>query len=298
MMEDHLVNEFLEELQRIGRNPLTIEHYRRDLREYETYLAQRADLSFFVDPATILSYYHDLNARRIGPSAIYSKQHAVFAFYEWLLSAGYLLVNTAPRPAMPSFRRLPLAVPSWETLRGPLRRLRNSPHLWLQRDFALIDLAYCSGLRRGELHGANIEDVCPDDGTMRVRGKGSKERLVPLGENAMHDLLYYIYHVRPKLMKGGTTNALFVSWQAGGKRMHLYSINAVFRRLRKRLGLDRSFSPHKLRHAFATDLIRNGAPVQDVSKMLGHVKLETTQIYTRLMPTDLKKCHQTFHPRG
>jgi site-specific recombinase XerD len=197
---------------------------------------------------------------------------------------------------------LPREVPTWHGLQRLYGEsdtsLRQSAGIVDQRDFAMIDLAYSCGLRRCELHNIDIADIDEEQGTLRVRGKGGRQRVVPIGPKTLADLLHYLYHVRPQLCKHGATRALFVSWNQGGKRMHLYSINAAFRRLRKRGVLEKGVTPHRLRHGFATDLIKNGAPVQDVSRMLGHVRLETTQVYTRLYPLDLKAHHTHHHPRG
>lgn len=128
---------------------------------------------------------------------------------------------------------------------------------------------------------------------------GNRQGWQGTGGPDRHGVRYYVYHIRPKFLKGsGTTKALFVSWKGGGQRMNIRSINKAFGRLRKKYGLGRSFAPHSLRHAFAGDLIRSGAPVEDVSEMLGHKRLETTRIYTRLVPMNLKRCHEKYHPRG
>ena len=299
-MEESLVNEFLESLRLKGRNPTTIAEYRSNLAEYADYLSAGASAFSFFDASSesFAAYTQAVKRKNISHKTVYKKLHVVHAFYEWLKETGRILLNPLPKPKITPGQCLPRRVPCAVVLGNAYRKLRESPKLPEQRDYAVIDLAYSCGLRRCELHGLNVGDISPDDGTVRVRGKRGKERVVPVGKTTLGDLQHYIYHVRPKLLKGGTTDALFVSWMAGGKRMHLYSINAAFRRLRKRYGFDRSLVPHGLRHAFATDLIRNGAPVQDVSEMLGHAKLETTQIYTRLYPVDLKRHHERFHPRG
>ena len=123
-------------------------------------------------------------------------------------------------------------------------------------------------------------------------------RIVPVGKRALRDLLHYIYHVRPQFLKHTTTNALFVSWWKGGRRITKVGIRAMLRRLNRKYRFTETLRVHGFRHACATDLLRNGAPVQDVSKLLGHARLETTQIYTRLLPTDLQKHHRAYHPRG
>jgi site-specific recombinase XerD len=298
-MEDELIAEYLTHMRIQGMHSDTIADYETNLREYGQYLAYTNNFSIFdADADIICGYAIAVKERRVSASTTWKKQHAVYAFYDWLQQSGRILLNPARKPASSHIKRLPRGVPSWITLKHVYKRLRRSPRFWEQRDFSIIDLAYSCGLRRRELAGLNVDDIDEQGATIRVKGKGGRKRVVPIGPRALKDLLYYIYHIRPRFLKGGHTKALFLSWISGGKRMHPYSINAMFDRLRLNYGFERNFQPHNLRHAFATDLIRNGAPVQDVSKMLGHVKLETTQIYTRLLPMDLKRQHERFHPRG
>lgn len=298
-MEESLINDFLQSLRLKGRNPVTVAEYGWNLASYVAYLGGCDIFSFFAAPPEIVTgYMRAVKEKKYAAKTVWKKLHAVHVFYEWLKESGQILLNPLPNPKFSTGLVLPRRVPCAAVLNHVYKKLRGSPKLPEQRDYVAIDLAYSCGLRRCELHGLNINDICPGDGTIRVKGKRGKERVVPVGPTTLADLLHYIYHVRPKILKGGVTNALLVSWMAGGKRMHLYSINAAFRRLRKRYGFDRSLVPHGLRHAFATDLIKNGAPVQDVSEMLGHVKLETTQIYTRLAARDVKNHHQKYHPRG
>lgn len=298
-MEEQLVYEFLESLRRKGRNPATVAEYGWNIAEYADYLTGCSAFSFFAASSeTVTGYMQAVKGKKNTEKTVWKKLHAVHVFYKWLRDSGHILLNPFPNPKFTAGNVLPRRVPCAAVLDHAYKKLRESPKLPEQRDYMVIDLAYSCGLRRCELHGLDIGDICAEDGTIRVRGKRGKERVVPVGPTTLADLQYYIYHVRPKMLKGGVTNAVFVSWMAGGKRMHLYSINAAFRRLRRRYGFDKSLVPHGLRHAFATDLIKNGAPVQDVSEMLGHAKLETTQIYTRLAAVDLKKHHKKHHPRA
>ena len=299
-VEQNFIEEFIDDLRCKGRDSTTCDEYRTNLNEYMEYLSAGKVFSFFgVTEEVIRNYYRSIAEYGYASSTVWKKQHAVYAFYEWLREEYRILLNPCMRPMSMVKVVLPHEVPTWEKIREAYVRLHNSPRWWEQRDLMMIDLAYSCGLRRCELHRLNIEDINQDDGIIKLYGKGRKERVVPIGEKGLKNLLHYLYHVRPRFLRGGgVTNAVFVSWMKGGKRMNIRSINSAFRRLHKAYGFDRSITPHNLRHAFATDLIRNGAPVQDVSKMLGHEKLETTQIFTRLFPSDLKKHHKKYHPRG
>lgn len=299
-MEEYFVNDFLEDLRLKGRNSATIAHYGCSLREYAEYLDRCGYASFFAATQEAASgFLMAVKEKTNEDETVYKKHLAAYRFYEWLKESGRILLNPLSKPHFSPGVRLPRRVPCKAVLERAYTKLRESPLLYEQRDYAMIDLAYSCGLRRGELHGLNVEDVSPSDGTIRVTGKLGKQRIVPIGKKALDDLLYYVYHVRPKLMRGGgKTSALFVSWIQGGKRMNPWSINAAFRRLRMKYGFDKTLVPHGLRHAFATDLLRGGAPVQDVAKMLGHVRLETTQMYTHLLSSDLKIHHKKYHPRA
>ena len=305
-MEEHLVTDYLESLRIQGRHPDTVAEYGWNLRHFAEHLSGVSAFSFLAaHESTIRGYYLAVKEKGYASKTVWKKCHAVYVFYEYLRKNGFLLLNPCPKVVYESEKRLPRLVPDWQSLQQTYTRLKKSSHCWEQRDYAIIDLAYSCGLRRGELHGLNVDDIEQQDpdnvgtgSTIRVKGKGGRERVVPVGPQALKDLLYYVYHIRPKFLKGGSTKALFVSWIGGGQRMNARSINKAFGRLRSKYGFGRGFAPHNLRHAFATDLIRHGAPVQDVSRMLGHKKLETTQVYTRLVPMDLKRCHEKCHPRG
>jgi integrase/recombinase XerD len=183
-------------------------------------------------------------------------------------------------------------------VRKLLDTLGRSHYKHARRSIALVDLAYDCGLRRCELVRLNVQDVNAEEGTIRVRGKYGKDRLVPVGKKTMRTLLHYIYRERPAFLQGNTTDALFVSWAQGGRRISNATVTRTFLRLRRKGKIAGTITSHALRHAFATHLLRNGAPMQEVSEMLGHACLETTQIYTHLAPLDLKEHHRRFHPRG
>jgi site-specific recombinase XerD len=299
-METELISDYTGYLRSKGMAAVTREEYRANLAAFAPWLESRGVHSFFAaERDTIKRYYAELAMRDYAANTVYKKQHAVYAFYEWLKLSGRLLINPAPVAVFKQRTRpLPRNVPRWRTIQRPCSRLRENWRPWVQRDYVMIDLAYSCGLRRCELVRLNIEDIREQESVLRVRGKGARERLVPIGKKTLADLLYYVYRVRPYFIKQSRTNAVFVSWFKGGKRMVPRSVNKAFRDLHKRYGLPRAVTPHALRHAFATDMLRSGAPVQEVSKMLGHARLETTQIYTRMLPLDVKKHHAKYHPRG
>ena len=297
-MEWSHVTNFLEDLRRRGLKALTIDEYRMGLQSFARYLADIGLFSFFAaQTETIEGFYGRLKSADLSSSTVHRRAHAVCRFYEWLRTEGIILLNPCPTPPKRRTGSLPRRLPHSDGLQTAYRRLHRSEKPHEQRDFAMLDLAYDTGLRRCELHRLNVHDVHTNEGTVRVRGKKDKERVVPIGSRCMKTLLHYIYETRPKLAPEGRTTALFVSWRNGGKRMHPISIDAAFARIRRKYRLDPALTPHALRHAFATDLLTHGAALQDVSRMLGHQKLETTQIYTRLAVRDLKHHHAKYHLR-
>ncbi len=165
------------------------------------------------------------------------------------------------------------------------------------RDRAMLELLYASGLRVSELVGLNVNQVNLRQGVVRVFGKGRKERLVPIGEQAMECLEQYASEVRPVFLKGRElSDALFVTNR--GAAMTRQAFWHLIRRHAQAAGIDRHLSPHTLRHAFATHLLNHGADLRVVQLLLGHRDLSTTQIYTHIARARLKELHSRHHPRG
>jgi integrase/recombinase XerD len=160
----------------------------------------------------------------------------------------------------------------------------------------MLEMLYASGLRVSELVGLTLVQVSRDMGVVRVLGKGSKERLVPLGEEALAWVDRYLADARPLLLNRCTTNALFVTRR--GAAMTRQAFWYLIRRYCARAGLRQAISPHTLRHAFATHLLNHGADLRVVQLLLGHADISTTQIYTHVARERLKQLHAKHHPRG
>jgi integrase/recombinase XerD len=217
-------------------------------------------------------------------------------FYRHLLARGRRATDPTLKIAMPlKPSRLPkvlseaqvdalLGAPAAETTLG-------------QRDRAMLETLYATGLRVSELVGLKLHEVNFDMGVVRVFGKGSKERLVPLGEEASDWLRRYLVEARPALLKQRQTHDLFVT--ARGAAMTRQAFWGLVKRYARRAGIDPSrLSPHVLRHAFATHLLNHGADLRVVQLLLGHADISTTQIYTHVARERLKVLHATHHPRG
>jgi len=165
-----------------------------------------------------------------------------------------------------------------------------------QRDRAMLETLYATGLRVSELVGLRFEQCNFRQGVVRISGKGNKERLVPLGEEAVSWLQDYLCDVRPKQLKGRQCAALFVTNRAAG--MTRQAFWHIIKRYANKAGIQKHLSPHTLRHAFATHLLNHGADLRVVQLLLGHSDLSTTQIYTHIARARLQDLHARFHPRG
>jgi integrase/recombinase XerD len=164
------------------------------------------------------------------------------------------------------------------------------------RDKAMLEVIYAAGLRVSELVGLRLQDVNLERGFVVVLGKGSKERAVPLGEVASARLKEYLERARPLLLKGQSSDAVFVS-----SRRRQLTRQMFWERMKhyvRKAGIARNVSPHTLRHSFATHLLDNGADLRAVQAMLGHSDISTTQIYTHVSRERLKRIHEKYHPRG
>ena len=163
-------------------------------------------------------------------------------------------------------------------------------------DRAMIELLYATGLRVSELIGTRPSDLNLAEGLLTTMGKGRKERLVPLGEQAHDVLAHYLREARPALLAGATCDALFVTQRAAPMTRQMFW--QLIRRYARRAGLAGRISPHGLRHAFATHLLNHGADLRVVQLLLGHADISTTQIYTHVARERLKVLHARHHPRG
>lgn len=216
-------------------------------------------------------------------------------FWRWALREG--LTTADPTLRLASARQ-PLRVPKTLT-EAEVESLLAAPDtdaaLGL-RDRAMLELLYASGLRVSELVGLKSVHVSPSDTALRVTGKGSKERLVPFGEEAAAWLQRWLAGPRAEVLKGRASDALFVTVQGGPMTRQMFW--RIVKTHAARAGIVRPLSPHTVRHAFATHLLNHGADLRAVQLLLGHADLSTTTIYTHVARERLKALHATHHPRG
>jgi integrase/recombinase XerD len=275
----------------------TLESYRRDLRLYATWLATHRGHGLLeaveADISEYLAYLlQHLRARAASTARGLSslKRFYRYAAREQRIAEDPTLRIDTPKRAP----RFPKSL-SEADVEALLAAPQVTTPLGL-RDRAMLEVLYATGLRVSELVGLKASEVSLDMGVVRVFGKGNKERMVPLGDEAASWLIRYTNEARPDLLKGQIANALFVTARGAGMTRQ------AFWHLIKRYGQlsvpDKALSPHVLRHAFATHLINHGADLRVVQLLLGHADISTTQIYTHVARERLKKLHQQHHPRG
>jgi len=278
----------------LARNSL--ESYRSDLSLFAAWLeghhhkdllrAGQADLLAYV------SHQFGLHAKARTTSRSLS---SLRRFYRYMLRQGKIQADPTLQIEMP---KLPRALPK-SLSEADVEALLNAPDsaetLGL-RDRAMLETLYATGLRVSELVALPLQGTNLEMGVVRVMGKGSKERLVPLGDEAVDWLKRYLSGARASLLNGRTSDAVFVTQR--GQPMTRQAFWYLIKRYAARAGLTLSLSPHTLRHAFATHLLNHGADLRVVQMLLGHSDISTTQIYTHVARERLKKMHAAHHPRG
>jgi integrase/recombinase XerD len=220
---------------------------------------------------------------------------AVRTYYRFLVGEGYVVKDPSERLETPKrWRTLPEVLTVAEVERLLAAPTLDDPLVF--RDRAMLELAYGAGLRVSEWIGLRVQDVLFDDLLLRVFGKGSKERLVPIGRSAIGAVAVYLRELRPKLERGKGKGVLFLN--ARGEPLTRMGAWTILRKHVERAGIEKPVSPHTLRHSFATHLLEGGADLRAVQEMLGHADIATTQIYTHVDREYLRSVHRQYHPRS
>ncbi|MFC1951622.1 tyrosine recombinase XerC [Chloroflexota bacterium] len=277
-------------------SPYTVRNYKNDLLDFFQFLKTRRISSLKeVDKHVLREYLSQLMEKGLVKASIARKMSAIRSFYRYLVREGILSVNPIEGVHSPKLdKRLPSFLTAEETV-----RLLTSPDLSKpegQRDRAIMELLYASGLRVSELVNLNLEQVNLDSGEIRVRGKGSKERIVLIGQPAADALRTYLKQGRPKLFstKIRMTNALFINRY--GERIPERRVQRILEKYTNIAGIDKRVHPHLLRHTFATHLLDGGADLRVVQELLGHANLSSTQIYTHVTKSQARKVYLSAHP--
>ncbi len=298
-----LADRFLDHLSvERGVAPNTAAAYRRDLRIYLGFLARRG----ISDPTAvgerdIGDFLASLREEEYAPGKRYSSATvarvlaAVRGFHRFLVREGVASADPAEPVGSP---RVPRSLPRALSLEEVERLLESIPSdgAIAARDQAILELLYAAGLRISELTALDVDDIDLDDATVRCLGKGSKERLVPLGRVAVQAVGRYLTQVRPSLARAASGPAAFLN--ARGTRLTRQGCWKLLKKHASRAGLRRRVSPHTLRHSFATHLLDGGADIRVVQELLGHSDLATTQRYTHVSKERLRSVFDATHPRA
>jgi len=236
----------------------------------------------------------EASPRRLSSESVYLQIAALRAFYRFAEQEKLLPLNVAEHLSLPRrWQRLPksLTHPEINTLLEPEPRATPAQLC----DQAILELAYASGLRRAELCGLRLEQLHLEAGFINVIGKGNKERVVPVGRQAVAALNRYLTHGRPPLVKPRSPANVFLT-----KTGTRFASSTMWQRIKRRVrrsGIARNITPHMLRHSFATHLLEYGADLRVIQEMLGHASISTTELYTHVAGSRLREVHRQFHPR-
>ncbi len=279
-----------------GLAPASLASYRRDLTQWASWLDQRGGALLAAQRTDVEAFLADQYRAKAKATSIARRLSSLRRFYGLQLQRTAVRDDPTARVRAPKLpRRLPknlgeaqvealLAAPDTGTTRG-------------LRDRAMLETLYATGLRVSELTGLKLAQVSLDMGVVRVLGKGSKERLVPLGEEAIVWLKRYLAGARAELARGGKSDAMFVTVRRGPFTRQGFWV--LLKRYAAKAGIPaEKLSPHVLRHAFATHLLNHGADLRVVQLLLGHADITTTTIYTHVARERLKLLHAQHHPRG
>jgi integrase/recombinase XerD len=293
---ESIVADYLDHL-RVERalSPNTLEAYGRDLARLTAHAARRRRHVVALVQADLADFIGGLRGQGLAPRSVARAVHAIHGLYRFAVREGRLMGDPMENLKAPrAFKALPryLTGPQVEAL---LAAPDTATPLGL-RDRAMLEVLYATGLRVSELIGLRAADLDMQVGIVTCFGKGSKERLVPLGEIALAWVRRYLAEVRSLMVGQRSTTVLFLSRRGG--RLSRMGVWGIVRRHAVTAGVERTLTPHVLRHSFATHLLEGGADLRAVQAMLGHADISTTQIYTHVSRERLRRVYDKFHPRA
>jgi len=292
-----LLDQFLNHLSiEAGLSSNTIESYRRDLERYVKFLGERKVNSLDkIAEKHITGLISLLSRMGLAASSISRNLSSIRSFHKFLIREGYS--DSDPAGALDSpklWRKLPVVLNIEEIEKLLVQPLKlDPPNL---RDQAILEFLYATGVRISELINMKRIDLLPEVELIRVKGKGQKERIIPIGSKALQSVEKYLKKARPKLAKENSQDFLFLNHR--GRHFSRMGLWKILRKYVNRAGIKKKVSPHTIRHSFATHLMEGGADLRAVQEMLGHADISTTQIYTHLDREYLKSEHRHYHPRS
>ena len=274
----------------------TLESYHRDLRSFKVFLQQTGVGSFQeTTRGNIVSFMLNLQNNGKAKATLSRNLASIRSLYHYLIQEKIIAEDPCVELESPKLeKRLPKVMTTQE-----VELLLDQPDL-LQvtgvRDKAMLEVIYATGIRVSELMSLNVADINSEAGFIRCIGKGSKERIIPLGSVAILNVEKYIKLSRPKLIRHTGEIALFVNQH--GKRLTRQGFWKILKKYVRETGINKEITPHTLRHSFATHLLENGADLRSVQEMLGHADISTTQIYTQVSKRKLRDIYEKTHPRA
>jgi integrase/recombinase XerD len=294
--DSQLLDQFLDGIWlESGLSANTLAAYRTDLCAFQDWLAKKELALERATRADLLAYLAANVRAGLSPRSSARHLSTLRRFYRYLLIQGRIQADPTTDVRSPVIGR---PLPKNISEQGVEKLLSTPPRDTVlgSRDRAMLETMYASGLRVSELVGLTLNELDLTTGLVRVVGKGGRERIVPLGEEASESLREYLGQARSDLLKAQLTDAVFVTRRGGP--MTRQAFWQLIKRYAQKAGIGTEFSPHSLRHAFATHLLNHGADLRSVQMLLGHTDLSTTQIYTHVARARLQSLHGTHHPRG
>jgi integrase/recombinase XerC len=315
---DGLVDDYLRVLtNERGASTHTLRAYQRELHGFAAFIAERYGSEQTVDRiehTQIRAYLGTLYDRGLSKASAARALAAIRSWFRWLARVGHLEMNAASLVATPRLPKHLPRVPSIEEMNRVVDSVGEDAASWPARDSAILEMLYGCGIRNAELTGLNLDDIHWANEAVLIRGKGQKQRYVPLGDAAAQALRTYLAERSARLAagestKGRATPALFINLQlrglgkpggnpSGQARLTTRSVGRIVKRIAILRGLSAEVHPHTLRHAFGTHLLEEGADLRAIQELLGHERLSTTQRYTQLTTAQLTQVYDRTHPRA
>jgi len=285
-----------------GFSENTIAAYHNDLNQLASFVDQETAKQGYppswasFSRQGMLSYLLNLKERNYAPTTVARKVAAAKSFFGFMVTEGNMKDNPMQNVGSPSVgKSLPKPI-SISQVRLLLEQPAKLPTLEAKRDRAMLELLYASGMRVSELVSLNLRDVDTKDGSVRCFGKGHKERIIPIYNQAALAVEEYKTQTRPHLARDEAERALFLNHR--GDRLTRQGFWQILKGYAKSAGLDRGITPHTLRHSFATHMLSGGADLRSVQELLGHANISTTQIYTHLTTEHIRRTYDKSHPRA
>ena len=273
----------------------TLQAYRRDMARFAEFIGKRGVACENIRRSDVVDFLCMLYHARLDSRSVARFLATLRNFFRFAMMEGYIREDPAANIDSPKFRQ---SLPHFLSVEEVDQLLREPDMTTVAgiRDRAMIELLYSTGMRVSELCGLQVMDLQMESGFLRCIGKGNKERLVPVGRQALDALRKYMAESRPKLLTHGPSKNLFVNLK--GKAMDRITFWKTLGEYGRKAGLRMALTPHMLRHSFATHLLDRGADLRSVQMMLGHSDITTTQIYTHVVEERLKQVYKAHHPRA